>query len=101
MCKSRATSAATDPHQIYTLLITVKERLVLSGVNVTGAKRVSPKTLHELIDLTPGKPLEPGDVTRAVDAHRFRVSGRRILSGEDRPRDDDGRREELDRVSYR
>ncbi len=56
----------TDPHQTYTLLISVKERLVLSGVNVTGAKRVSSKTLHELIDLTAGKPLEPGNVTRAV-----------------------------------
>jgi len=32
----------------YTLLISVKERLVMSGVDVTGAKRISSKTLHDL-----------------------------------------------------
>ncbi len=58
--------SGTDPHQKYTLLISVKERLVLSGVDVTGEKRFSEKAVRDLIDLTPGKPLEPGDVTRAA-----------------------------------
>ena len=48
------------------LIIVVNERPVLSGVLVEGPVRVSPRTVRDMIDLTPGKPLEPGDVTRAV-----------------------------------
>ena len=58
------TCTSTEKRALIT--IAVKERLVLSGVEVTGANRVSAKKIRELIDLTPGKPLEPGDVTRAV-----------------------------------
>ena len=34
--------------------MSVKERLVLSGVDVTGEKRFSEKAVRDLIDLTPG-----------------------------------------------
>ncbi len=53
-----------DPQGHTTLVVQVKERPVLGAVDVVGAKRISEKTIREHIDLTPGRPIQPGDVTR-------------------------------------
>jgi len=49
-----------------TLVVQVKERPVLGAVNVVGAKRISEKAIREHIDLTAGRPIQPGDVARAL-----------------------------------
>ena len=49
-----------------TLLVQVSERPVLDAVHIKGTDRLSEKTIRDLIDLTPGRPLQAGNVTHAV-----------------------------------
>lgn len=53
-----------DQHAVLT--VQVKERPVVSNVQVVGPSRLSPKAIRDLVDITTGRPLQPGDVTRAV-----------------------------------
>ncbi len=49
-----------------TLTVAVRERPVLDAVHITGEKRLGEKSIRDLADLSTGKPLQAGDVTRAV-----------------------------------
>lgn len=49
-----------------TLVFTVRERPVLSAVEVTGTDHVSRETVRERVDLLIGRPLDPALVARAV-----------------------------------
>ena len=48
------------------LAVTVKERQVLGNVTVVGPQRVSKKSVRDKIDLGAGKPIDPGQVSKAV-----------------------------------
>ncbi len=48
------------------LVVQLKERPVLGTLRVAGAHRIAEKTVRERIDLTPGRPIPPGEVARAV-----------------------------------
>jgi outer membrane protein insertion porin family len=56
--------APTAPRSM--LVITVTERPQLDAFRVTGEERLSEKTIRSMIDLTTGRPVQAGDVTRAV-----------------------------------
>ncbi len=46
--------------------VSVSERPILELVRVVGTNRLSEKTVSDLIDLTPGRPLQAGDVVRST-----------------------------------
>ena len=48
------------------LIFTVRERPVLSDVKVQGAKRVSPGSVKDRVDLLIGKPIDPAQVAKDV-----------------------------------
>ena len=48
------------------LTFTLKERPVLGSFDVAGTDRISRGSVHDKIELTPGKPLDPAQVARAV-----------------------------------
>jgi outer membrane protein insertion porin family len=49
-----------------TLVVTVKERLVLDAVSVAGTDRVSDRSVRDRVDLLVGHPIDPAQVTHAV-----------------------------------
>lgn len=49
-----------------TLIITVTERPILDGVDVTGTKNVSRSAVKDLVDLLVGRPLNPAQVAHVV-----------------------------------
>ncbi len=49
-----------------TLVVQVKERPVLGALSVLGTRRIGEKTVRDQIDLTPGRPIPPGEVAKAV-----------------------------------
>ncbi len=51
-------------HAVWT--VTVSERPLLEITRVVGTDKLSQKTVEDLIDVTPGRPLQAGDVKRAV-----------------------------------
>jgi outer membrane protein insertion porin family len=46
--------------------VSVSERPILELVRVVGTDRLSEKTVSDLVDLTPGRPLQAGDVVRST-----------------------------------
>jgi outer membrane protein insertion porin family len=51
-------------HRIITVKVT--ERPNLDLIRVTGTDKIGEKSVRDLIDITPGRPLQAGDVTRAI-----------------------------------
>jgi outer membrane protein insertion porin family len=60
-------SCASAPNNKTVLTVAVKERQVLGKFTVTGPQRISMKSVRDKIDLGPGKPIDPGLVTKAVN----------------------------------
>jgi len=50
-----------------TLWIEVKERPVLGDIDVTGVKRLSPRTVKERVDMLIGRPIDPAQVARTIE----------------------------------
>ncbi len=48
------------------LMVVVKERPVIDVVKVVGVHREAQKDIKALIDVTPNRPLQPGEVTHAI-----------------------------------
>src|SRR5215469_11427576 len=47
------------------LMVSVKERQVLGNITVIGPQHLSKKTVRDKIDLSSGKPIDPGVVSKA------------------------------------
>lgn len=62
----RISCAPTAAGERAVLIIAVRERPVLQSVRVEGTDRVSDKSVRDLIDLVPGRPVDPALVARAV-----------------------------------
>lgn len=50
-----------------TLIIDVKERLLLGDIDVTGVKRLSNRTVKERVDMLIGRPIDPAQVARTIE----------------------------------
>lgn len=47
------------------VVVTVKERVILGDLNVTGPKNVSPRSVRDKVDLLIGRPIDPLQVAKA------------------------------------